>query len=152
VRVLSWARSCPEPWRPAAVEATLGAGRRGHGLVVADLPGVGGEAPSLMAGCAETAVVVVPAEVRAVAAASGVVAELLRTCSDVRLVVRQPGPGGLRPRDVGDAVGAPIAAVWPWDRRLAAVVEAGRFAREWRRTGVRDVACGLVDELVAARE
>jgi secretion/DNA translocation related CpaE-like protein len=150
VRVLSCARSSAEPLRPASVEAGLNAGRRAHTVVVADLPGVCCDAAAVVAGHAETALVVVPAEVRAVAAASGLVAALTRTCPDVRLVVRRPGPGGLRPRDVSEAVGAPVAAVWPWDRRLAGVVERGRFAREWRRTGVAKVAVALLDTLAVA--
>lgn len=147
LRVLSGASCVHAPPAPAAVEAALAAGRRGHGLVVADLPGVHGAVPDVAAAYAETALVVVPAEVRAVAAAAGMVTALAQTGADVRLVVRQPGPGGLRPRDVRDAVCAPVAAVWGWERRLAEVVERGRFAREWRRTRVGEVARGLVDGL-----
>jgi secretion/DNA translocation related CpaE-like protein len=150
LRVLSGARSRPEPLTSAAVEAALAAGRRGHTLVVADLPGPSGQLPEAVRAHARTALVVVPAEVRAVAAASVAVAELSAAGADVGLVVRQPGPAGLRPRDVREAVGAPVAAVWPWERRLARVVERGRFAREWRRTRVGELAEGLLDPLMAS--
>jgi hypothetical protein len=92
-------------------------------------------------------VVVVPAEVRAVAAAAALVEDLVGGGADVRLVVRHPGPGDLRRGDVADAVNAPVVAVWPWERRLGAVVDGGRLARAWRATAAAGVAARLLDLL-----
>ncbi|MDX6496414.1 MAG: hypothetical protein QOE17_2400, partial [Gaiellales bacterium] len=83
----------------------------------------------------------------AAVAAASLAREVRSRCSDVRLVVRQ-GPGDLRPEDVATAVGAPVAAVWPWDRRLDAVVEAGNFCRGWQRSRVAAIAARLLKELL----
>lgn len=129
---------------PAAVEAVLVAGARGADLVVADLPVSPTPASDAAASAADTVFVVVPAEVRSVTAAAGVAAALAARCDDVRLVVRHPGPGDLQPRDVADVVGREVADIWPWDRRLGRLVDAGAFARSWRRTSVAGPARRLV--------
>jgi secretion/DNA translocation related CpaE-like protein len=134
---------------PAVLDAVLTAGLRGHDVVVADLPQQHDQAAAVALARAQSALVVVPAEVRAAAAAGGVVDLARAACADVRLVVRSPGPGDLRPRDVAEAAGAPVAAVWPWDRRLAAAVDAGTFAARWRRTTAGAVARRLSAELFA---
>jgi secretion/DNA translocation related CpaE-like protein len=132
--------------RPAALEAVLGAGLRGHSLVVADCGRE--DVTQLVAAHAETVLVVVPADVRSVVSAAAVVESLSVRCRDIRLVVRHPGPGDLRPRDVADAVGAAVAAVWPWEKRLGAVVDGGTFAAGWRRTKVGHIATELLEHLV----
>ena len=140
VRVLSCERGSRRPLPPSAVDAVLAAGRRAHALVIVDAPNTTGEAMSVVVACADTVVVTVAADVRSVAAASALVADLRESCTDIRLVVRQPGPGGLRARDVAEVVGAPVAAMWPRDRKVARIVERGAFARGWRQTSVAPVA------------
>jgi len=149
VGVLSCAAQQEAPLTPAALDAVLTAGLRGHAVVVADLPHQRDPAAAVALARAHAALVVVPAEVRAAAAAGAVVAVARGACADVRLVVRTPGPGDLRPRDVAEAAGAPVAAVWPWDRRLAAAVDAGAFSARWRRTTVGAVARRLSAQLFA---
>jgi secretion/DNA translocation related CpaE-like protein len=147
VRIMSCVRCSRQAMAVPAVESVLAAGRRGHDLVVVDSPNQLGEVSSLLTDGADTVVVTVAAEVRAVSAATGLVAALNERCGDIRLVVRQPGPGSLRPRDVADAVGAPVAAVWARDRKLAALVERGGFSRGWRRTNLAGVAASLLDAM-----
>jgi hypothetical protein len=48
---------------------------------------------------------------------------------------------------VSDAVGAPVAAVWSRDRRLAGMVERGRFSRGWRHTNLAAVTGRVLDGL-----
>jgi secretion/DNA translocation related CpaE-like protein len=147
VRILSCGRCSRQALAAPAVESVLAAGRRGHDLVVVDARNSLGEVSSLLTDGADTVVVTVAAEVRAVSAATGLVSALNKRCGDVRLVVRQPGPGSLRPRDVADAVGAPVAAVWARDRKLAALVERGGFSRGWRRTTLAGVVAALLDAM-----
>jgi secretion/DNA translocation related CpaE-like protein len=149
VGVLSCSAQQALPLAPAALDAVLTAALRGHAVVVADLPHQRDEAAAAALARAQSALVVVPAEVRAAAAAGGVVATARAAGADVRLVVRTPGPGDLRPRDVAEAAGAPVAALWPWDRRLAAAVDAGAFAARWRRTTAGAVARQLSAQLFA---
>jgi len=145
VRVLAGRAARPgglaEP-PPAGLAAVVDAAQRGHELVVAD-GGRGGGIARDLTSYADATVIVLPCEVRATVAAAALAREVESRCSDVRLVVRQ-GAGGLRPHDVATAVGAPLAAVWPWQRRFDSMVEGGTFHRSWRRTAVAIVATSLL--------
>jgi hypothetical protein len=68
---------------------------------------------------------VVPAEVRATAAAARVVTALERVCGapDLRVVVRGPAPSGLSAHVVAAGLGLPLAGHVRADRRLAAALE-----------------------------
>lgn len=146
LRVLSAGSVGPQQLTEAGLGSVIDAGLRGHRVVVADV-GRGDTAVRVLTSYADVALLVVPCEVRAVVAASGLAREVASRCGDVRLVVRQ-GPGDLRPDDVASAVGAPVAAVWPWERRLDAVVDGGNFSRGWRRTRVAAIASRLLQETV----
>lgn len=130
----------------AAADAVLAAALRGAPLVVVDAPGPGPMARGLTAR-ADVVVVVVSADVRGVVAASAAVADLSLGHRELLLVVRHPGPGDLRPEDVADAVGRPVTAVWPWERRLGSLVEGAGLARGWRRTTAGSVALDLLSQL-----
>lgn len=94
---------------PEAMRAALAAGRRGSDLVVVDLPR---QHPDLSSEPALTAggpvLLVVPAEVRAVAAAQRMVAALADHTSDLRVVVRGPSPGRIPPETVAGTLGLPL--------------------------------------------
>jgi MinD-like ATPase involved in chromosome partitioning or flagellar assembly len=134
LRVLSCAPA--ERVAPGADEAAavVAAALTDVDVVVADAPREASPVTARLASMARLAVVVVPAEVRAATAAAAVVGRLRDHCDDVRLVVRHPGPADLRVADVADVAGASVAAVWPWDRRLARLVDTGQLASAWRRT------------------
>jgi hypothetical protein len=68
---------------------------------------------------------VVPAEIRAAAAAARVAGQVTALCDDVRVAVRGPAPGGLRPADVAAALGLPLAGFIKPDRCLSAALEQG---------------------------
>jgi secretion/DNA translocation related CpaE-like protein len=127
-----------------AVEAVLAAALVGHELVVADLPCAATAAAQVALSAADLSAVVVPADVRSVTAAAAAVADLAARCEAWRMVVRHPGPGDLRPRDVAAAVGLDAADLWEWDRRTARLVDTGGFARGWRRTSVAGPARRVV--------
>ncbi|MFD5024595.1 septum site-determining protein Ssd [Streptomyces sp. NPDC058373] len=126
LRLLSWDRSDTAAVPPQAVRAVLGAARRGGGTVVVDLPRrAGGEVAEALAQL-DLALLVVPAELRAVAAARRMAAVLTPEVRDLRVVVRPAGgPGtsgyGLPPDSVAGLLGLPLAGVLPHD---PAAVEA----------------------------
>lgn len=146
LRVLAARAGGHEHLSSAGIDAVVEAARRGHDLVVADVIRIGPLSAALAAS-ADAMLLVVPCEVRAAVTAAALVRDLARRCSDVRLVVR-PGRGALRPHDVATAVGAPVAALWPWERRLDTVVETGGFCRGWRRSRAAGIAATLLGELV----
>ena len=95
-----------------SVQAVLAAGRRGGETVVCDLPRDLSEPACAVLRTADLTVLVVPAQVRACAAAASRLRVLReRASAPVRLVIRGPAPAGLRVRDIELAVGAPVLAV-----------------------------------------
>ncbi|MCP3799880.1 CpaE-like family protein [Allokutzneria sp. A3M-2-11 16] len=107
--VLSCDRDGSGP-EPAAVEAVVSAGRRSGGIVVCDLPRHLPAAALTALDLADLAVLVVPAEVRACAAASRVAERALNRGVQLRVVVRGPAPGGLQAEDVERSLALPLLA------------------------------------------
>ncbi|MEV4645212.1 septum site-determining protein Ssd [Saccharopolyspora sp. NPDC049357] len=145
----------PSGLTPEGVRAVLGAGRRSGATVVCDLPRcpAPGDSDESVLGDAELVVVVVPAEVRACAAAARVVASVTeRAGHRVRLVVRGPSPGGLRPRDVARAAGAPVLATMRPQPRLPAVVDRGDLVTALHRRSPLAAAAGAVLAELASAE
>lgn len=106
VRVLSCGREVVPSLSAPAVEAVLAACRDSGAVTVVDLPRGGLAEPwvaTLVAGC-DQVVLLVPEELRAVAAARQVAARLAGG-PPVRLVTRGPAPGGLSPAAVARALG-----------------------------------------------
>lgn len=123
--VLAWDRGVPGPVPAAAMAAVLPAARRGHELVVVDLPRRLDEAAQLALDAATVTLLLLPAELRGVAAARQVLPGLLARCADVRLVVRGPAPGGLRADDIAAALELPLAGRLRPEPGLAAALERG---------------------------
>lgn len=129
-----------------AMAAIVDAARRGREVVVADLPRHLDDAAVLALSSADRAVLVVPAEIRAVAAAARIV-EVVRTHrDDLYLVVRGPAPGGLRPRDVSSALGLPLAGSLRPEPALCRVLEEGRLPSGGG--ALAELCRGLVDDLM----
>lgn len=108
-----------------AARAVLSAGRRACDLVVVDLPrrlDLAGE--ETLAACSNV-VVVVPTEVRAVAAAVRVVAAATTTAADVRLVTRRTSTSGVTSADVSTALDLPLIAEIPTEPRIADKLDRG---------------------------
>ena len=109
-----------------AVRAVLDAGRRSGQTVVCDLPRNLPEPAAAALRQADLAIVVVPAEVRACAAAAQVVAGLSGVVPGALFaVVRGPAPAGLRVADVARAVGLDVLTTVRAQPSLAAVLDRG---------------------------
>lgn len=123
--VLSWDRRNAGDVSPAALEAVLAAGRATSDVVVVDLPRRPDEATVHVLQVASRVLLVVPAEVRACAAAARVAHAVSAHCGDLRVVVRGPAPARLRSRDVVAALGLPLEGVMRPEPGLAAALERG---------------------------
>lgn len=147
VLVLSCDRASPTALPPEAVDAVVSAGRRGSDLVVVDLPRALDEGARIVLDAATTALLVVPAEVRAAAAASRVAEAVAGRCGDVRVVVRGPAPSGLRADDVAGALGLPLAGEVPWEPSLHRSMERGQPPARRGRGPLWRLCVDLLDDL-----
>ena len=123
VSLLSWTRDEPVPVAAATAQTVLAAGRRGHELVVVDLPGRADELAAEALAVATRTVLLVPTRVRAVAAAQSRLGWLRRATPDLGLVVRETG--GLDPDEVAEALDLPVLATMRGERGLAGWVDQG---------------------------
>jgi len=126
LHVLSWDRSpdlieVPE----AAGTAVLDTAIQEFGIVVLDLPRWLDATAIVAVRAADLALLVVPAEVRAAAAARRVAAGLQEHLADVRLVVRGPAHAGLRAEAIADALGLPLAGWLKPEPGLRAALDRG---------------------------
>ncbi|MER7916396.1 MULTISPECIES: septum site-determining protein Ssd [unclassified Streptomyces] len=126
LRVLSWDRGDCVAVPPQAVRAVLAAARRRGGTVVVDLPrrlddGVGEVLAQL-----DLALLVVPAELRALAAAGRIAAAIGVVVRDLRVAVRGPYASGLDDREVARLLGLPLAGEVPVEPGLLRPRGGGR--------------------------
>ncbi|WP_299056838.1 septum site-determining protein Ssd [uncultured Nocardioides sp.] len=132
--VLTWPHEALDgPARPAASPHAVGeafgdacreavaAGRRGHDLVVLDLPRAGDDLVADLAGRCDLVLVVVVPDVAAVASTQRTCRRLGET-EALRLVVRG---SGLDPAEVARVTGVPVAARLPDQRGLSEAVDLG---------------------------
>lgn len=122
--VVSCDRDGPGP-EPDAMAAVIEAGRRAGDTVVCDLPRHPTPAAEAAVDRSDLAVLLVPAEVRACAAARRIAVALQERGARLRTIVRGPAPGGLQADDVARAVGAPLLAAVRAEPGLAAALERG---------------------------
>ncbi|MGW5364862.1 septum site-determining protein Ssd [Actinopolymorpha pittospori] len=152
--VLSWDRGDLLTIPRAAMRAVLGAAGRGGDLVVVDLPRHVDEATEEALALCTTALLVVPAEVRAVAAASRVRSAVTAIASDLRVVVRGPSPAGLDGRVVSAALELPLAGELDPEPRLDVMLERGEAPARRGKGPLATLCLDLLGQLgvVAARE
>ncbi|MCA1836291.1 MAG: septum formation initiator [Actinobacteria bacterium] len=122
--VLSCDRDGPGP-DAGAVRAICAAGRRAGDMVVCDVPRHPCEPGTAALEAADLAVLVVPAEVRACAAAATVAARVSRYGTALHLVVRGPAPGGITPGDVSRALDLPVLAAMRPQPGLGGALDRG---------------------------
>lgn len=131
-----------------AARAVVAAGRRACDFVVLDVPrhlDPAGDEALTQAACT---LLVVPTEVRSVAAAARVAASLTTVTADVRTVARVTSPG-LSGTDVAAALDLPLAAEVPTEQRLMERLERGDPPGN-DSNGSLSVACAqLLDDLGA---
>jgi secretion/DNA translocation related CpaE-like protein len=118
LRVLSWDRGDYVAVPPPAVRAVLAAARRRGGVVVVDLPRRMDEGVVEALAQIDLGLLVVPSELRAVAAAHRVAAAVSLVLRDLRVTVRQPYAPGLAAHDVAALLGLPLAGEVPMDNAL----------------------------------
>ncbi|MCD9145198.1 septum site-determining protein Ssd [Streptomyces albireticuli] len=126
LRLLSWDRGDCGSVPPDAMRAVLAAARRRSGVVVVDLPRRLDPAALEALGQLDTGLLVVPAELRAVAAAHRVVATVGQALGDLRVVVRGPCGSGLDGAEIARLLGLPLAGELAPETGLPAALAAGR--------------------------
>ncbi|AUH45015.1 septum site-determining protein Ssd [Streptomyces sp. CMB-StM0423] len=129
LRLLSWDRGGGEagaaPVAPEAMRSVLAAARRRGGVVVVDLPRRVDEPVAEALAQVDVGLLVVPAELRAVAAAHRVADAVRMVLGDLRVVVRGPTRGGLMAEDVAELLRLPLAGELPADPGLSQAAETG---------------------------
>jgi secretion/DNA translocation related CpaE-like protein len=145
--VLSWDRGEVLAVPAEAMATALDAGRRGRDLVVVDLPRRLDDASLLALSSADRAYLVLPAELRACAAAARVAAVAGPHCPSLAVVVRGPAPGGLRAKEVAQALGLPLAGALRPEPRLAGALERGEPPARDGRGPLAELCRRLLDEL-----
>lgn len=133
LRVLSWDRGERVVVPPAAMRSVLAAARRRGGVVVVDLPRRVDEAVAEVLAQLDLVLMVVPGELRSVAAAGRVAAGVRMVARDVRVVVRGRCPGGLDADTVAGLLGVPLAGEVPVELGLPGRVAEGEPPGAQRR-------------------
>jgi len=123
--MISFDRAEPLPLPAQAMAAALDAGRRARDLVVVDLPRRLDDAAVAALQGADHALLVVPAELRATAAATQIGKAVALHCAEVSVVVREPAPGHLSAVEVARSVGFPLAGTLPPEPGLVRGLEHG---------------------------
>ncbi|MEU6801533.1 septum site-determining protein Ssd [Streptomyces neyagawaensis] len=118
LRVLSWDRGDAVAIPPQAVRAVLAAGRRRGGAVVVDLPRRMDEGVAEALAQIDIGLLVVPTELRAVAAASRVASAFGMVLRDLRVAVRGPYAPGLDDQDIARLLGLPLVGEVPTEPDL----------------------------------
>lgn len=147
--MVSWDRGEALDLPTEAMDATLDAGRRGSELVVVDLPRRLDDAATRAAQLSDVVLIVVPAEVRACAAACRIAARVGPHCRSLQLVVRGPAPGRLRSEDVGGALGLPVAGTLRPDPDLPVALEHGESPAASGKGPLAELCAELLTTVVA---
>ncbi|WP_051407202.1 septum site-determining protein Ssd [Nocardia sp. CNY236] len=136
---------------PVGVRAVIEAGRVAGDFVVCDVSGERGPHADQMLDSADLVVLVVPAVLRAVAAAAAVSSHIARRNPNQGLIVRGPAPGGLRGDEVAEVLDLPLLAAVRAQSGLTHRVER-RGVPVPRRGPLRDAADAVLDVLAAPAE
>lgn len=151
--VLSWDRGDLVSVPPDAMEAALDAGRASRDLVVVDLPRRLDDAAVVALAAADRALLLVPAELRACAAAARVATVAAMHTGTLRVVVRGPAPGRLKAREIARALGLPLAGTLRTESELARAIERGQPPAGTGRGALALLCQRLLNELnLGARE
>ncbi|MGH3360524.1 MAG: septum site-determining protein Ssd, partial [Nocardioidaceae bacterium] len=145
--VLSWDRGDLVSIPRESMRSVLSAGRRSHDAIIVDVPRRLDAAAEEALVCATCVLLVVPAEIRAIAAAQRVLAQIRPLCADVRLVVREPGPNRLGSEVVADTMALPLLASIRTDRRVSELIDDGLGPLARRRTPLAGTCSVILDGL-----
>ncbi|OII62564.1 septum formation initiator [Streptomyces sp. CC53] len=125
VRLLSWDRGQSVALPPEAVRSVLAAARRRGGIVVVDLPRRTDDATVEALAQMDLGLLVVPGELRAVAAARRVAETAAMVLGDLRLLTRGPYTAGVDPEWMAHVLGLPLAGEVPEEPRLPVALDEG---------------------------
>lgn len=149
--LLSFARDDLLPVPGEAMAATLEAACRGRDVVIADLPRQLDDAATLALQAADRALLVVPAELRATAAAARVAATVSLHCENVSVVVRGPAPGKLRAREVAKALGLPLAGSLRPEPAMCQALERGEAPTSSGAGPLAELCKQIIGDLTSGR-
>ncbi|MFI5934873.1 septum site-determining protein Ssd [Actinoplanes sp. NPDC051494] len=149
--LLSFARDDLAAVPGEAMAATLDAARAMRDVTVMDLPRHLDDAATLALKAADQALIVVPAELRAAAAAARVAAVARLHCADLAVVVRGPAPGKLKAREVARSLRLPLAGTLRPEQALLDGLECGNAPAESGRGALAELCRRLLTRLSAAR-
>ncbi|MEU8568828.1 septum site-determining protein Ssd [Streptomyces pathocidini] len=125
LRVLSWDRGESVRIPPEAMRSVLAAARRRGGVVVVDLPRSADDCVAEALAQLDLGLLVVPAELRAVAAARRVAASAGAALRDLRVVARGPYGSGLDDEEIAGLLGLPLAGELPPEPGISGALEGG---------------------------
>lgn len=125
LRVLSWDRGDAVTIAPEAMRSVLSAARRRGGVVVVDLPRRMDDSVAEALAQIDLGLLVVPAELRAVAAAHRVAATVGMVLRDLRVVVRGPCGSGLEDEEIARLLDLPLAGELPPEPGLGGALAGG---------------------------
>lgn len=145
--LLSWGTHFQARDRPStqAVPAVMEALQTGFSLTVVDV-GQRWNEPSSPLSCCDSVLLVLPARLRAIAAARNLVEHL--DPLPVAAVVRAPVAAGLDPETVAEAAGCRFTAYLPAQRGLPAAQENGTLLDAGRRRSVRRAMSAVLSTTV----
>ena len=150
LRVLSWDRgpACVLP--VDAARSVLAAATRTHDLGLLDLPRDVDPVAEMALTGADSVLLLVPAEVRAVAAAARVAAVVGSVASELRVVVRGPAPSGLSAvAEVAGILRLPLAGWLRPEAGLDRLLERGEAPARSGRGPLAELSRELLDALPA---
>ncbi|WP_328478863.1 CpaE-like family protein [Actinoplanes sp. NBC_00393] len=131
-----------------AMAATLDAARRGRDVIVADLPRHLDDAAVLALQAADQTLMVVPAELRAAVAAARTAATVAFHCENLAVVVRGPAPGGLRAREIAEALRLPLAGTLRPEPAMCEAVENGTPPTAEGKGPLAELCQRLIEDLM----
>lgn len=141
--VLSWDQSDVTVLPPDTMSSVIGAAQRSADLVVLDLPRRADPAVEEGFIRSTATLLVVPCDVRSVAAAKRLSGPLRSVAGDVRLVARESRPG-LSPADVATHLSLPLATKLALDPKLPTAMDEGHFTPT-RRSPLTRAATNILD-------
>lgn len=124
VQVISYGHSQFTDVSSVAVASVSQTVRRAYDIALVDLSRSPDAAGRMWLSLIDRLLLVVPRDVRSLAAAS-VVLSTLPTTLQVDLITRGPAPGGISTVDVARILGLPVIADWPYSKTLSTEIERG---------------------------
>jgi septum formation inhibitor-activating ATPase MinD len=132
--------------------ATLDAAQRGRDMIIVDLPRQLDDAAVLALQAASRTLLVVPAELRATAAAARIAATVALHCENLAVIARGPAPGRLKAREISRALGLPLAGSLRPEPSLCQALERGEAPAANGRGPLAELCRRLIQDVTGARE